>query len=248
MLLALAVLGLAISAARAQSLVAGLSEDQVAITSSYAGSSLVVFGAIETPDDATPSTKDVVIVIRGPASDVTVMRKARIAGLWINRDRMRLSGMPAYYYLASTRPLRAIAGEQILARYQLGLAALHPSDASSRWPAKIEPFRLAAIAERKRTGLYSETQDVEFLSYSLFRVRVPIPATVPRGEYTMEAYLFRDGTVASAQSTPLYVDQKGLERRLYRFAHRAPFVYGLSAVLAAVLIGWLSSFLIPQQR
>ena len=91
-------------------------------------------------------------------------------------------------------------------------------------------------------------ENVEFLSYSLFRVHIPIPATVPRGEYTVEAYLFRDGTVMSAQSTPLFVDQKGLERRLYRFAHASPFVYGLSAVLMAMFFGWLSSLLIRQQR
>jgi len=59
---------------------------------------------------------------------------------------------------------------------------------------------------------------------------------------------FSDGTVTSAQSTPLYVDQQGLERRLYRFAHASPFIYGSSAVLMAMLIGWLSSLLIRQQR
>ena len=57
-----------------------------------------------------------------------------------------------------------------------------------------------------------------------------------------------DGTVTSAQSTPLYVDQQGLERRLYRFAHASPFIYGLSAVLMAMFLGWLSSLLIRQQR
>ena len=73
-------------------------------------------------------------------------------------------------------------------------------------------------------------------------------ATVPRGEYTVEAYLFRDGTVTSAQSTPLYVDQQGLERRLFTFAHTSPFTYGLSAVVMAMFLGWLSSLLIRQPR
>jgi uncharacterized protein (TIGR02186 family) len=234
--------------AAAQDLVSGLSQDQVEITSSYAGTSIVVFGAIEEAGNAPVVGKDVVVVIRGPDTDMTVRRKVRIAGIWINRDAMKLGGMPSYYDLASTRPLDWIAPPQTLQRYQLGLATLTPSSMSTHSRAKAEPFRLAAIRERTRDGLYAETQDVEFLSYSLFRVRIPIPATVPRGEYTVEAYLFRDGTVTSAQSTPLFVDQTGIERRLYRFAHAWPFVYGLSAVVMAMLLGWLSSLVIRQQR
>ena len=234
--------------ARAQDLVSGLSQDQVEINSSYAGTSIVVFGAIEGTDSSPGSPKDVVVVIRGPDTDMTVRRKVRIAGIWINRDTMKLGGMPSYYYLASTRPIAKIASSQTLARYQLGLAYVTPETIGTHTPAKAEPFRIAAISERARDGLYAQTENVEFLSYSLFRVRIPIPATVPRGEYTVEAYLFRDGTVTSAQSTPLFVDQKGLERRLYRFAHASPFIYGLSAVLMAMCLGWLSSLLIRQQR
>ena len=68
-----------------------------------------------------------------------------------------------------------------------------------------------------------------------------MPASVPRGTYTVDVYLFRDGTVLSAHSTPLYIDQTGLERRLYNFAHGSPLSYGLSTVLMAMLLGWLSS-------
>ncbi len=238
----------AASAAAAQDLVSGLSQDQVEITSSYAGTSIVVFGAIEAADNAPVAAKDVVVVVRGPDTDMIVRRKARIAGIWINRDAMTLGGMPSYYYLASTRPLGQIAPLATLDRYQLGLTHLRPHSMSTRDPAKAEPFRLAAIQEDTRNGLYAETQSVEFVSYSLFRVRIPIPAAVPRGEYTVEAYLFRDGTVTSAQSTPLFVDQTGIERRLYRFARAAPLVYGLFAVAVAMLLGWLSSLVVRQQR
>jgi uncharacterized protein (TIGR02186 family) len=84
---------------------------------------------------------------------------------------------------------------------------------------------------------------VEFLGYSLFRVHVPIPASAPRGEYTVQVYLFHDGAIASAQTTPLFVDQIGLERRLYNFAHEWPFYYGLVTAAMAMLLGWGSSFL-----
>jgi uncharacterized protein (TIGR02186 family) len=229
--------------ALAEDLVSGLSQDQIQITSNYAGTEIVVFGAIESAD-MTTSGRDVVVVVRGPETDFSVRRKARIAGIWINRDKIMLYGMPTYYYIASTRPLPKIASSDLLAQYRLGLANLTPQRESTRSRRKGEPFRLAAIRMRERQKLYAESSSgVEFLGYSLFRVRVPVPANVTTGEYTVQVYLFRDGTVVSAQTTPLFIDQIGLERRLVNFAQDRPFWYGLLTVAMAMLLGWASSFL-----
>jgi uncharacterized protein (TIGR02186 family) len=234
--------------ARADDLVSGLSQDQIQITSSYTGTDIVVFGAIEAADQTGQATpRDIVVVVRGPNTGMVVRRKVRIAGIWINRDAIRFGGLPSYYFLASTRPISTIASKDTLQRYQIGLNTLTPETASTRSPTKAEPFRQAAIREQERAHLYAESPDgVEFLSYSLFRARVPVPATVPTGQYTVEVYLFRDGTVISAQSTPLFVDQIGLERRLYNYAHKQPFWYGLAAVFMAMSIGWASSMVFRQ--
>jgi hypothetical protein len=61
------------------------------------------------------------------------------------------------------------------------------------------------------------------------------------GQYEVEVYLIRGGNVESAQSTPLFIDQTGLERRLYNWAHDQPFGYGLAAVIMALIMGWISS-------
>lgn len=228
--------------ASAEDLIAGVSQDQIRITSNYAGTEIVVFGAIESIEPSTANAvRDVVVVMRGPDADMAVRRKVRIAGIWINRDAMMLSDMPTYYSVASSRPLEKIASRETLARYQIGLDYVRPERVGT--PARAEPFRLAAIADRAQAGVYSERTSVEFLGNALFRARLPIPATVQRGEYTVEALLFRGGNVISAQSTPLYVDQFGFERRLFNFARKQPFLYGLSAVLTALFFGWLSSAL-----
>ena len=234
-------------AAQAEDLVSGLSQDQIQITSNYTGTDIVVFGAIEQSDE-TGGIGDVVVAVRGPDEDIEVRRKARIAGIWVNRDAIRLDGMPGYYYLASTRPLEEIASGDTLRRYALGVDNLYPRAESTRSPRKAEPFREAAIRARQRTSLYTENPaGVEFLGYTLFRVRVPVPATVPRGQYTAEVYLFKNGAVTSAQSTPLFVDQIGIERQVFAFAHAWPLAYGLAAVVLAVALGWLSSLVFRQR-
>ena len=198
-----------------------------------------MFGAIEHPHDT--GTRDIVVVVRGPDADMTVRKPDRVAGIWINRDAAKLQGMPTYYYLASTRPLGDIAahGHAQALRHRARQSA-----ARAHFAAITTPNRSArrSSAIRSRTALYGEAPaGVEFLSDTLFRVHVPVPAAVTRGQYNVEVYLFRDGEVISAQSTPLFIDQTGLERRLYNLAHDSPLLYGLSAVLMAVILGWLSS-------
>ena len=148
----------AASGARADDLVSGLSQDQIQITSSYTGSDIVVFGAIQSSSPTTPAgERNIVVVVRGPGAEMVVRRKVRIAGVWINRDAMTFTGLPAYYFVASTGPLKDLAAEETRERYQLGLETLQPLSESTHSPAKAEPFRLAAIRERERDGLYRET-------------------------------------------------------------------------------------------
>jgi uncharacterized protein (TIGR02186 family) len=247
-LLASAFLLFAGPAGAQDDLVSGLSQDVVEISSTYTGTDLTVFGAIERPGEGAKSDNaksdiaksDIVVVVRGPDAAMTVRRKDRFAGVWINNARARLIGLPSYYFLASTRPLDEIAPGDTLRRYDLGLDNLRPETALS--DGAIMPYVRALVRAETKKGLYSQDgAGVEMLSPTLFRVRVAVPAAVPRGSYVVQVYLFHDGTVVSAQSTPLYVDQTGFERRLYDVAHEWPLSYGLLTVLMAVLLGWVSS-------
>jgi len=224
----------------AEDIVSGLSQDQIAINSSYTGSDIVVFGTIERP--AAPSGRDIVVVVRGPDTDVTVRRRDRVAGIWINRDAAKFSAMPAFYFLASTRPLNAIAPADVLDRYRLGAMHLKPAAITSHHDSL--PFRQAAIRQLAAQGLYTDAPGaIDFHSENLFKTVVPIPASVARGQYNVEVYLFRDGDVESVQSTPFFIDQIGLERRLFNFAHNQPLGYGLLTVFMSLLFGWATSVL-----
>lgn len=225
-------------ATAAENLVAGLSQDSIQITSSYNGAEIVVFGAIERP--ASDTEPDIVVVVHGPETDVRVRRKDRVAGVWINRNRVILRGVPSYYFAAGSRPLRDIASAATLRQYGLGLDALAPRAILGRH--NPEPFRQALIRHQTDAGLYAEREGaVKFLSGTLFRVRVPLPASAPRGTYTASVYLLRGGQMIDARSSELTIDQTGLERRVFDFSKADPLAYGLSTVLMAVLLGWLSS-------
>jgi len=236
--LALLLLLIASPAAAGENLVSGLSQDTIEIRSTYNGTDIVVFGAVERPQAA--ALPDIVVVVRGPETDMRVRRKDRIAGIWINRNREILHGMPGYYFAAANRPLAKIAPSAVLRQYALGLAALKPRAASGGHDPR--PFIQAVIRNQEKEGLYAEKDNgVQFLSGTLFRARVPLPASAPRGDYIAEVYLLRGGQVIDARSSKLTIAQTGMERRVFDFSRDDPLAYGLSTVLMAMALGWLSS-------
>jgi len=235
--------------AAADDLVSGLSTDLIQITSNFTGADIVLFGAIEPTEEAGPARdQDLIVVIRGPDLEMTVRRKARVLGVWVNSEQIQFTGLPGYYFLASTRPLDEIASAATLERFRLGTSNLESPTRVKIDPDEANAFRAAAIRDRKRERLYWESPTgIEFLSRTLFRARIPVPASVPPGEYRAEVYLFQGGTVVSAQSSPLFIDKSGFERRVYNYAYQASLAYGFAAVLMAIVLGWLSSVVFRQR-
>lgn len=214
-----------------------LSQDYLQIASNFNGSEITVFGAVENPADRGPDglKGQIVVVVRGPDTLMTVRRKDRVLGMWINRARAKM-WLPSYYFIATDAPLADIASADTLSRYELGMNNLRADVVASDGSAA--PYKAALIRAEQRQGLYRELPGGIELQSTAFRVHVPIPASVPRGSYNVEVYFFRDGQVVAAQSTPFYVDQAGFERRLNEFAHEKPFYYGVATVLAGILLGW----------
>ena len=233
----LLLLGLAAAPrpAAAQELVADLSSHLIAITTGFTGTSVVLFGAIEGPGD-------VVIIVRGPSTDVAVRRKARIAGLWVNRDRITFGNVPSFYAVASSRPLDAIGPPERLDLHEVGFDHLKLATLETDVdPADVPFFRRALIREKERQGLFApEVGKVSFLGNRLFRTTFGFPANVPTGNYLVEVLLVRDRAVASAQTTPLFISKLGVGASIFDFAHQQGPLYGVVAILAALMAGWLA--------
>src|SRR6185312_7140507 len=99
----LSVSSIAIADERKESVEADASTRQVAITSSFTGTEILVFGTVENSVQPSPEagTYDVVIVVEGKPAPVIVRRKSRVGGLWINTSSMRFAALPSFYAIAS---------------------------------------------------------------------------------------------------------------------------------------------------
>ncbi|MSO88789.1 MAG: hypothetical protein EXQ89_02250 [Rhodospirillaceae bacterium] len=223
--------------AAGQPLVADLSSHLVAITTGFAGTQVLLFGAIEEEGD-------VVVLVRGPGTDTVVRRKGRFWGLWVNRADVAFAGVPAFYAVASSRPLDQVAPPTVRARYQLGVDRLRLSPVDPAAAGDIGAFRDALIRQKQESRLFvAEVGKVSFLGQRLFRTPLDFPSNLPTGAYSVEVLLLRGGEVVAAQTTPLIVSKDGFSAEVYDFAHDHAAFYGLLAVVLGTVAGWLGGVL-----
>jgi uncharacterized protein (TIGR02186 family) len=224
-------------------LITQLSQARIDINTTFRGAELLVFGAIQYPRGATPDKPpDIAVVVRGPAAPVTVRKKARIAGIWVNAEALRFESVPGFYAVAATRPIDRLADERTTAIYEIGIRNLQLSPASSADDRVTRAFEAGLIAARVKAGLFSERPGgVQLTRDVLYAARIALPAAVPVGEYAAEIHLIRDGRVLASTSAPFVIDKSGFERWLYVNAHEHSLAYGLSAVAAALLSGGLAA-------
>lgn len=223
----------------------GLSTDRIGITSDFAGTRLVVFGVLDDADEKLRQQQryDIVVALVGPRRPVVVREKERVLGLWMNRSSERFNAAPSSYALAATRPLRDLSRPDLRLQLSIGIDDLLLNTGAAG-AASVAPNRdeYATALRRIRTsqGLYNQTfGTVEFISRTLFRAELQLPADLPVGSHTARAYLFRSGEFIAESSERLTVVKTGFESFVSDFATRYGTLYGLFAVALAVFTGWI---------
>jgi len=213
-------------------LVADLSNYRIDMDSGFNGTRIFLFGARN-------DSGDVVVVVRGPAKNYILRNKEPIAGIWINSDRMKFWNIPAFYAIASSRPLSEIEQDGVFRQLGIGEESVLLASRDPQSPSRSRQFAKAFLRHQHNQKLYVEQPGlVSFMGETLFKTVIEFPDNIPPGDYTAEIYLLSDGEISGMQSTPITVVKTGLDAFLYNAAHRFPALYGIAAILLALSIGW----------
>ena len=233
---------------------ADVSTRNVSVTSSFTGTEIVVFGAVDNSRQpgAESGYYDIVVVIEGTPSRVSVRKKAQLGGIWLNTRTAKFDGVPSYYAIWSTRPLDEIASEATMIGYEIGFDHVRMTPAggtenagsSSSLPAADGgEFRKAIVRLKSRAGLYVKDDfGVAFIGRSLFRANIALPANVTVGPFDTRVYLFRNEKLLSQYNVRLNLEREVIERHVHDFAFDWPAIYGLSTVLIAMMAGLAAAF------
>jgi uncharacterized protein (TIGR02186 family) len=240
---------LAVTPAAAERLIVSVSNHRVTVTPNYSGEELVLFGSVEK-DATTPAGRnsyDLVVTVIGPRADMVTRRKERKFGIWINTDYREFLQVPTYLALFSNRPFDAIAAPDVERRQQLGLNnVLLTQRVGTDYGDVVpnDPFRSAFVRLRSEHGLYrEETSAVTFLTPTLFRTGIPLPAEVPIGTYEVEIKLFSDGALITRTDTAFDIVKVGFEQFVATAARQDGLFYGMVTAFMALMTGWMASIM-----
>ena len=211
-------------------MVADISQSSIQIHSGFNGTELLVFGARN-------ARGDLVIAVRGPSANVRLRHKERIAGMWMNVDQKRYNAMPMFYAIASTRPLEQVAANYTLNQLGLGEQAMVTRGNPDASPAFNQAMRDTLEAKLRWQEPFG---DITYFGESLFKARLHLPSTMPRGAYSVEVYLFDEGKPVAFQTIPLNAFKTGVDATIYDEAQRHPWLYGFAAIFMALFGGWLA--------
>jgi uncharacterized protein (TIGR02186 family) len=237
------ILSLTVAPAIAEEkIVSGLSQNRVSITADFDGSELLIYGAVKRETPIPSSKLEVIITVEGPSTPLIIRKKDRVAGIWINRERVRIDAAPSFYAVATTGPLRGILSETDNLRHRITIPRSIRAIGLTGEAAGSDAFVDALLRIRRDNGAYRSMQGaVQLSDETLFRTDIVLPANLTEGEYKVRLFLTRDGRVVDHQDRVIYVRKEGLERFLFNLSREQPLLYGLLALALAGLAGWGAS-------
>ncbi|MEL6467600.1 MAG: TIGR02186 family protein [Pseudomonadota bacterium] len=228
--------------AKAEEVVLGLSQDEVAITTSFDGSEILIFGAVKREAPVPEGELGVIVTIAGPSEPVTVRRKERRFGIWVNTDSVELDGAPSYYAVATSAPLDDVLGIRDNLEHKVSVPSMLRGVEAPSTVLDASAYVAALIRINTNAGTYQLLENKVVVDQdTLFRTRIRLPAALTEGAYETRIFLTRDSRVVASYETTIDVRKVGLERWLFTLSRENPFWYGLMSLAIAIAAGWGAS-------
>ena len=238
----LSVLAVFVPARADSPVIVDLSKDFVAITAGFTGTEVLLFGT-------TQGKGHVVVVIEGPTETVKIRQKERVAGIWVNGKEVTFENVPAFYQVLATDSLDEWLPLPVREKNQIGVEYLDIRPVGKVNPALAAEFRNALIRRKQAAGHYGKVEGrMTIVDNRLFRSTVFFPADVPVGVYNVRTFLVENKRIVSSQTMPLNIYKTGLEADVYRVAHQHSLLYGVAAIVIAIVAGLGGNMLFRKSR
>ncbi len=245
MIRALALIALLATPVSAETIVAGLSQNSVSITTNFDGSEILIYGAVKRDAPSTAEKPlEVIITVEGPSLPMTVRLKSRQTGIWMNTGAITIDSAPTFYAVTTTGPLTRVLKDIDNLRHRITIPRVIRAVGITEEAENAGQYVQEFLRLQDEAGVYRVDQGaVELLEETLFRTDILLPANLTDGEYRVRIFLTRDGRVIDHQERIIGVRKAGIERFLYNLAQDDPLLSGIAAVLMAVLAGSAASAL-----
>jgi uncharacterized protein (TIGR02186 family) len=209
----------------------------VEITTFYNGSTVEVKGEIAA--DA-----EVLLLVSGSGEELHVKKKGKVGGLfWMNTGDLTFENVPRVYMIYTGKKLAdKLENESIGLGFNAleGIVEIKPESEENSFYFK-EFVRL-----KESQGLFSKSG--EAVTYGAtsngvrsYQATLVIPPQMKQDSYTVAAYAVKDNQVLASSTVDLKLKQVGFPAQLSSLAFDHSLLYGIMAVIIAILAGLIIS-------
>ena len=221
------------------SVIGGLSARNVSINTTFTGSNILVFGTIKRSNNEKIIPSDIIVEVLGPEITITVRKKKKIFGIWINSDPIKIYNSPSFYSILATNKLDDILNKNERSSAKIGRAQFFDSNNSD--PNYIDAVKAQMRIKNKEGSYIFNNPPISLKENSLFSASITLPANLTEGDYKIKIYLIQSGKVTNSYADIIQVRKVGLEKWLYKTAHNQPLFYSVFSIILALFSGWGAS-------
>ena len=213
-------------------IVADLSQENVKISTDFQGAKILLFGAYDGKKG-----DDIIVIVTGPKGLVTVQKKEKILGVWVNTRKVNYINTPKYLSISSNRRIDDILNKKTQKISEIGLNNLKIRIQPGIRVENEKKWRQALTRNMLKSNLWSINENsVSLNKDSLFRSYLELPSNVITGQFEVKILHYRNSKLVSQQINSINVSKSGISAEIYDIAQNYSTLYGIFAVLLAVLV------------
>lgn len=208
--------------------------DEVFINSFYHGANLKITGKSDANDE-------IIIKISSPPTESSLKFMGKVAGLfWMKVGDMEFKPVSNVYMLYTTGAIDKIANPEERTRSMVGYDAIKAQVeiTSSKGPVDKDRWFSEFIKFKEKDKIYGIHEGAVIKDgKGGFSTTVDWPYQAPPGEYKVSVLAIREGKVYAEASQKLVVKTSGMITLLSDLAFKNPAIYGVIAIVIAILAG-----------
>lgn len=226
-----------LSGAAADDIQMTVTPDQILKGATFNGRLVEVTGTL-------PADASVIIRVTGQLEHRKLKKKGRALGiLWMNQGAVEIADVPSVFLFYPPED-----GEGTEPAAGLGLNAVRDGARIESEGEDTAALFDEFVKLKQKTGLYGTFPG--FVEYGMpsggektFRCTVSMPSALPTGIYQLEAVAVKNDVVVSRTSLEMEAMETGMPAFISRLAFDHGTLYGVLAVLIAVMAGLLTGIL-----
>lgn len=201
-------------------------------------------GALVTISADIPKGGSTVVEIKGPVHDDHLLKQGRKGGLWMSVGEVTVHGAPSVYLVMSSPDLPASKESQW--GYDALQKRMEFGGATSKEGAGALFQEFVKLKESEGLyGVFPNSLKVVGSSddRSTVEGQLMLPSNIAPGKYTISLSVLNSGKLLDQTSFELPVNMVGLPGILASLAYQHAVLYGLIAVMIAIITGFAMGFL-----